>query len=241
MTRDQIRKHLELEKLSGADFLPAVKKRSKKAGAPEPPKPKAPDPPAREGRMEPRVPWLDEWREFEAQTLKCAKCRLHEKRTQVVFGVGSLRAPLMFIGEGPGEQEDLQGEPFVGRAGQLPTKTLQKLGVNRAQVYITNIVKCRPPGNRTPQLDEVVSCMPYPQRQIRLIGPKVICALGSPATKALLNTTRGITGLRGKYHEFNRMKILPAFHPAYVLRNMRVLGTLEADLGKACRDSGLLT
>ena len=228
MTREQVRKHLELERLMGLDFLPGSKGKA-------PAKPAAPETKVRE-----EVPWLGEWREFREKVLECTKCRLCEKRTQVVFGVGSLTAPLLFIGEGPGEKEDQQGEPFVGRSGQLLTKTLRKLGVKRTQVYIANIVKCRPPGNRTPQHDEVLACMPYLQRQIRYIKPKIICTLGGPATQAMLNSKRGITSMRGRYHIFNNMKIFPTFHPAYILRNMNNMGILEADLSKVCRDSGLI-
>jgi DNA polymerase len=128
----------------------------------------------------------------------------------------------------------------VGRAGQLLTKTLQKVGVQRRQVYIANILKCRPPDNRTPQFDEMSACMPYLLRQIQAIQPKVLCALGNIAAQTLLNTKTGITRLRGKYVSAHGVQIFPTFHPAYVLRNMGELGLFETDLRKVCQDAGLI-
>ncbi|RKU39176.1 uracil-DNA glycosylase [Candidatus Poribacteria bacterium] len=161
----------------------------------------------------------------------CVKCPLHETRTKVVFGVGNPNADLMFIGEAPGADEDRQGEPFVGRAGQLLTQIIEAgMKRKRSEVYIANVLKCRPPGNRNPQPVEVETCSPYLMRQIELVQPKVIIALGSFAAQMLLDTKTGITRLRGEFHDCNvpglRVPphrtppvIMPTYHPAYLLRN----------------------
>ncbi len=157
--------------------------------------------------------------ELEAEVSGCEKCRLCEGRTQTVFGVGNPDADLMFIGEAPGADEDRQGEPFVGRAGQLLTKIIQAMGMERDQVYIGNVLKCRPPGNRNPQLDEKGSCEPYLIQQIGIIRPKVIVALGNIAVQSLLLTSTGITKLRGRFQEYQGIPLMPTFHPAALLRN----------------------
>jgi DNA polymerase len=145
---------------------------------------------------------------------------LAETRTNVVFGVGDPHADLMFVGEGPGEQEDLRGEPFVGRAGQLLTTLIEGIGLTRAEVYITNVVKCRPPGNRDPLPPEIESCRPYLDGQLRLVDPRVVVTLGNFATKLLLATKEGITRLRGREFPFRDGTVLiPVLHPAAVLRN----------------------
>ena len=150
----------------------------------------------------------------------CTRCKLHTLgRRQVVFGVGSPTASLMFVGEAPGEDEDRQGEPFVGRAGQLLTKIIEAIGLTRDQVYIANVIKCRPPGNRNPEPDEVASCEPFLFEQIAAIHPKVIVALGKFAAQSLLRSTEPITRLRGRVFEFRGARLLPTFHPAYLLRN----------------------
>lgn len=163
---------------------------------------------------------------LDADAQGCTKCKLHEGRTTVVFGVGNPNADLMFIGEAPGADEDRQGEPFVGRAGKLLTEIIKAMKFTREDVYIANVLKCRPPGNRDPAPDEVETCSPYLIRQIELIQPKVIVALGSFAAKMLLNTKTGITALRGQFHEStlaqqsdNAPVIMPTYHPAYLLRN----------------------
>ena len=148
----------------------------------------------------------------------CTRCRLHEQRTHVVFGVGDPRARLMFIGEGPGADEDAQGEPFVGRAGKKLDQMIEAIGLRREEVYIANVVKCRPPQNREPERDEVATCSPFLFRQIATIRPRVIVALGAPATRTLLNTRVGITKLRGTWHSFRGIPVMPTFHPAYLLR-----------------------
>jgi uracil-DNA glycosylase family 4 len=158
-----------------------------------------------------------------AASATCALCKLAGARTQVVFGVGDPSADLMFVGEGPGEQEDLKGEPFVGRAGQLLTQLIEGIGLTRADVYIANVVKCRPPGNRDPQPDEIEACAPWLDRQLELIRPLVIVTLGNFATKRLLDTKEGITKLRGREFPFSRAGLdailIPTFHPSAVLRS----------------------
>jgi uracil-DNA glycosylase len=150
----------------------------------------------------------------------CDRCKLHTLgRKQVVFGVGNPTADLMFVGEAPGADEDIQGEPFVGRAGQLLTKIIEAIGLRRDQVYIANIIKCRPPGNRNPEPDEIERCEPFLFRQIDAIQPKVIVALGKFAAQSLLKTTDPITRLRGRVYNYRGAQLIPTFHPAYLLRN----------------------
>ena len=166
----------------------------------------------------------------------CKRCKLCEARTNIVFGVGNPHAKLMFVGEGPGADEDAQGEPFVGRAGQKLNEMIHAIGLERKDVYIANVVKCRPPGNRDPESDEVATCSPFLFRQIEAIQPKAIVALGSPATKTLLATKAGITSLRGRWGRFRGIPVMPTFHPAFLLRKYTVENRLAvfADL-KAAR------
>ncbi len=149
----------------------------------------------------------------------CTRCKLHTGRTNLVFGVGNPDAALMFIGEGPGADEDEQGEPFVGRAGQLLTQIIKAMGFAREDVYIANVVKCRPPGNRNPEPDEIAQCSPFLQAQIASIKPKVIVALGKFAAQTLLATETPISRLRGRFHEMGDTVVMPTFHPSYLLRN----------------------
>jgi uracil-DNA glycosylase family 4 len=149
----------------------------------------------------------------------CRRCRLAAGRTHIVFGEGDPHAKLVFVGEGPGYEEDQQGRPFVGAAGQLLTKIIQAIGLSREQVYICNIVKSRPPGNRTPLPDEIEACAPFVERQIAAIKPDFICALGAVAAQRILRTTQPISRLRGRLHDYHGMKVLPTYHPAYLLRN----------------------
>ena len=155
--------------------------------------------------------------EASAEASTCTRCRLAQGRTQVVYGVGDPDADLLFIGEGPGFHEDKQGEPFVGAAGNLLTRMLGEIGLSRGEVYIANIVKCRPPGNRDPQPDEIESCTPWLVEQISLIQPRVIVTLGNFATKFVLDTQVGITRLRGQTHTWHDRTVVPTFHPAAIL------------------------
>ena len=158
--------------------------------------------------------------ELRAAIGDCRRCKLWPGRTHLVFGVGNPKAKLMFIGEGPGRDEDLQGVPFVGRAGQLLTDIITKgMGLRREEVYIANVVKCRPPENRNPESDEVTSCEPFLKKQIDLVRPKIIVALGKFAVQTLLQSKAPITKLRGQWHSYHGIKLMPTFHPAYLLRN----------------------
>jgi len=155
--------------------------------------------------------------EAAAEASTCTRCALAEGRTQVVFGNGDPHADLMFVGEGPGFHEDRKGEPFVGAAGQLLNRMLGEIGLERGDVYVGNIVKCRPPGNRDPEPDEIEACTPWLVEQISLIQPRVIVTLGNFATKFVLDTTTGITRLRGQIHEWHGRTVIPTFHPAAIL------------------------
>jgi len=148
----------------------------------------------------------------------CTRCKLWKNRTHLVFGTGNPYTDLLFIGEAPGEEEDLQGKPFVGRAGELLTKMIEAMGIRREDVYITNVVKCRPPGNRNPEKDEIDTCRPFLEEQISIISPKLICTLGAVATRTILGGSK-ISELRGKVQEYRGIKVVPTFHPAYLLRN----------------------
>ena len=156
--------------------------------------------------------------DFYQQIKDCKKCHLCKTRTNFVFGVGSQTAKVMFIGEAPGREEDLQGEPFVGKAGQLLDKILVAINFTRDKVYIANILKCRPPENRDPLPDEIEMCEPYLLEQIRIIQPKIICALGRISAQALLKTKQTLGQLRGKFHDYNGIKFLATYHPAALLR-----------------------
>jgi uracil-DNA glycosylase family 4 len=166
----------------------------------------------------------------------CVRCPLHEGRTNVVFGNGNADAALMFVGEAPGHHEDLQGLPFVGRAGQLLDELLGQIGLSRKDVFVANVLKCRPPGNRDPQPEEIDTCKPYLNRQIELIEPKVICTLGNFATKLLTRSNRGITAVHGRpqVHELGgrTVRVYPLYHPAAALRSTGTLGQLREDFAR---------
>ena len=149
----------------------------------------------------------------------CRRCLLHQTRHRLVFGEGSPQAELVFVGEAPGADEDAQGRPFVGQAGQLLTKIIGAMGLKREEVYICNILKCRPPGNRNPQPDEITACEPFLIRQLRAIRPKVICALGTFAAHTLLKSEAPISVLRGRFHSYQGIPLMPTYHPAFLLRN----------------------
>jgi uracil-DNA glycosylase len=170
----------------------------------------------------------------------CTRCRLHKQgRKQIVFGVGNPRAELMFIGEAPGADEDEQGEPFVGRAGQLLNNMIRAMGLSREEVYIANIIKCRPPGNRTPERDECETCSPFLMRQIQVIGPKAIVALGAVAAKTLLAINAPMTELRGRWYDFRGTKLAVTYHPAFLLRDPRQKKETWKDLQMVMKELGL--
>lgn len=169
----------------------------------------------------------------------CTRCPLHETRTQTVFARGTSSSGLCFIGEGPGADEDAQGYPFVGKAGQLLDRMIAAMGLSRDEVYVCNIVKCRPPNNRKPTPEEMAACMPYLDRQLELIQPSVIVALGATAVQGLLGTTAGITRLRGKWKLYKgRIAVMPTFHPAYLLRTPRAKRDVWEDLQAVLRQMG---
>lgn len=177
----------------------------------------------------------------ENQVRGCTKCRLHETRTNTVFGEGNPEARIMFIGEGPGETEDLQGRPFVGKAGQLLDRMIRAMGLNRSDVYICNIVKCRPPNNREPAPDEVATCTPYLLEQIEIVRPEVIITLGRPATQFILQSKLAMNRLRGQWHLWRGISIMPTYHPAYLLRNYteQTRGAVWSDLKQVLQRLGL--
>jgi DNA polymerase len=170
---------------------------------------------------------------------ECTRCKLHKHRHTIVFGDGNPKAELVFVGEGPGADEDAQGLPFVGRAGKLLTQMIEAMGLQRKDVYICNVVKCRPPENRTPEEDEVTTCSPFLLRQLDVISPKVIVCLGAVAAKTLLKTNQGISHFRGEWLDFRRSKLMATYHPAYLLRNPNAKPEVWKDLQKVMAVLGL--
>ena len=161
---------------------------------------------------------------------ECTRCKLHDKRQNIVFGVGNPEAPLVFIGEAPGAEEDKQGEPFVGAAGQLLTKMIEAMGFARQDVYICNILKCRPPGTRNPEPDEIAACEPFLKRQLAALRPRMMVCLGKFATQCLLRSDAPISKLRGHFHTYEGIPLMPTFHPAFLLRNPSAKREVWSDL-----------
>lgn len=192
--------------------------------------PALPDVAARPAATTPSVAELG-WDELRARVADCARCRLCEKRTNTVFGVGDEHADWMLVGEAPGENEDKQGEPFVGQAGKLLDNMLRALALKRGEnVYIANVIKCRPPGNRNPEPDEVARCEPYLQRQVALVKPKLIVALGRFAAQTLLKTDGSIASMRGRVHQYEGVPVIVTYHPAYLLRSLQDKAKAWSDL-----------
>lgn len=179
------------------------------------------------------------WEALVADTHNCNACRLAGTRTNVVFGVGNPNADLMFIGEAPGRDEDLQGEPFVGRAGQLLTDIIKAMKLTRDDVYIANVIKCRPPENRNPEPDELDECRPFLRRQVDLIKPKVIVTLGRFGLQSLTEKGYSISAVRGQWLEYNGIKLMPTYHPAYLLRNPAAKKDVWSDMKKVMAELGL--
>lgn len=177
-------------------------------------------------------------KEVEKAIAACQKCPLSQTRNNVVPGEGSPKADLMFIGEAPGGEEDRQGRPFVGRAGQLLTKIIESIGLKREDVYICNILKCRPPGNRNPLPSEIIECNPFLLKQIEIIRPKVICTLGKFAAQTLLNSETPISKLRGTFYDYHGTKLMPTYHPAYLLRNSAGKREVWIDMKKVAAELG---
>ncbi len=238
-----VRAHLEWQRDCGAPWL-ATGAPTRRAAAPAPPvtRPAAPATPAvpAASGVAGDLAGADSLATLRAHIGECTRCKLAGGRTTLVFGVGDPAAALMFVGEGPGHDEDLQGEPFVGRAGQLLTEIITKgMKLARADVYIANVVKCRPPGNRNPEADEIATCMPFLQRQVELVQPRVIVALGTFAAQTLLAVKTPITRMRGVWHEYRGIKVMPTFHPAYLLRSPGEKRLVWSDIKLVMAELGL--
>ena len=169
----------------------------------------------------------------------CQRCPLSKGRRNLVFGVGNPEAELVFVGEAPGRDEDIKGEPFVGRAGQLLTRIINAMGLSRDDVYICNVIKCRPPGNRDPLPEEIAKCEPYLKRQLDILNPLIICALGSFAARTLLKTEARISQIRGRVHTYNGIPLIPTYHPSYLLRNPQAKRDVWQDVQRAMEILGL--
>lgn len=229
----EVRARVEMEQWFGADVYPlAAAERTPAAARP------AAQPAARVVAED-----TEKRRELEVLRLAveaCHQCGLCETRTNVVFGVGKSDARLMFVGEAPGRDEDEQGEPFVGQAGKVLTKMIVAMGLSREEVYIGNILKCRPPDNRTPTLEEMAICLPHIVRQIKVIQPEIVCALGATALKGLLRDPRAAIGrMRGKFISWQGIKLMPTYHPAYLLRSPGEKHKTWEDLQKIVAELGL--
>lgn len=222
MTHDELRAQLRYYRDLGVKHL--YRREAAAAPEPPPPAPLLPPAPVMTGTLPPLAPDNDTLFRILEDLGDCRRCRLAEGRNKIVFGAGNEQARLVFVGEGPGADEDEQGLPFVGRAGQLLTQmiegTAKKEGLNllRSDVYICNVVKCRPPGNRTPEPDEMEICGQFLFRQLMTIRPKVICALGGTASRALLGAKEGVTKLRGNWHQWRDIPVMVTYHPSYLLR-----------------------
>jgi DNA polymerase len=219
-----LRAHVDYQRRLGViGYPPAARPAAELPVTPAPaPAPRRPAAPVETASLftEPGVARADSLESLRAAIGECQRCKLAPHRTNLVFGVGNPRARLVFVGEGPGADEDARGEPFVGRAGQLLTEIITKgMRLARSDVYIANVIKCRPPGNRNPEPDEVASCEPFLLRQIELIAPEVIVALGKFAAQTLLRNKTPITQLRGRWFDYHGIQLMPTFHPAYLLRN----------------------
>ena len=244
-TVDAIRQNLETDALLGASEVPVAKAAKaaveppKTDTSPKPRRPVGPDEADKAKRLEALA---------NEHLADCHKCHLDQHRNKVVFGQGSADTELVFVGEAPGAEEDKQGVAFIGRAGQLLTRMIQAMGITRDDVYICNVLKCRPPGNRTPSTDEIAACSPYLMEQLQIIAPKVIVALGAPASQTLLDTKTAIGQLRGRFHDFypsgsplvgRPVKLMPTYHPAYLLRNPADKTKVWDDLKMVMTELGL--
>ena len=220
--RNDVKNYIQFLKGSGATSLPCRKRESEippDAGLPVRPLKLEPQ----QAHMEPELQQTpakpESLHALKSELDGCSRCRLHEHRNNMVFGVGNPYADLLFVGEAPGFEEDKRGEPFVGKAGRLLTKMIESIGLKREDVYICNVVKCRPPENRNPLPDEIAACSPYLLKQIETVRPKAVCALGKFAAQTLLKNDAPISALRGKAHPFQKALLIPTYHPAFLLRN----------------------
>ncbi len=235
---EQLRAHLEYQRALGVRSLPVVPVPSSPAERPQAPAPVAQTTATRVPVVEaPTSEGLEAVRE---EIGDCTRCKLHKGRNTIVFGEGDPGAAVVFVGEGPGFEEDQQGRPFVGAAGQLLTDIIEKgMRIKRAEVYICNIVKCRPPGNRNPEPDEVAACIGFVKKQIAAIKPKVIVTLGNVPTQNLLNTKQGITKIRGVWQEYEGIPVMPTFHPSYLLRSPGEKKWVWVDIKKVMERLGI--
>ncbi len=228
-----LRERLELELSGGLDVLPRAQRPSGPTSVAPPaaaPRIASPSTPASAPRKLPIHPAADTpLGQVCAEALGCTRCKLAKTRTQVVFGVGNPKSPLMFVGEAPGADEDEQGEPFVGRAGQLLTKLLAEAGLTRGEVYIANVLKCRPPGNRPPEADEVAQCTSWLRKQLELIRPKLLCTLGNPSLKIFLGDDKRIMQARGRFYPKDEFLVFPTLHPSYLLRTPGDMHLVQTD------------
>jgi uracil-DNA glycosylase family 4 len=232
---DELRRHLAWQEADGSRVIFKGIAEAK-APAPQGPAPQAPAPARAPAAADaPGGQTLDQVRQ---ELGDCKRCKLCNGRTQIVFGVGNPRAELVFVGEGPGAEEDAQGVPFVGKAGQLLTKMIEAMQFKRDEVYICNVVKCRPPNNRNPEPDEIQACEPFLKAQLAAIRPKVIVALGKFAAQTLLRDPTPITRLRGQWREYEGVPLMPTFHPAYLLRSPEEKAKAWADLQEVMKRFG---
>ncbi len=241
--RASLRQQLETDQLLGLREVPIAKDVSAAIGRGAPVSPAAAEAPAASEEQQAQLQELDE-----SQVVNCKKCKLCETRTRTVFGQGSANARLVFVGEAPGYEEDQQGLAFVGRAGQLLTKMIIAMGLKREDVFICNVLKCRPPNNRTPASDEIAACSAYLFEQLQIIQPEIVCALGAPAAQTLLGTKEAIGRLRGRFHDFytsgatmigDPVPLMPTYHPAYLLRSPGEKKKTWADLQMIMAKLGL--
>jgi DNA polymerase len=230
--RDMGFTHLDLEEVTGLRGY-EVSAETSEPRNPETSEPRNPE------TSKPRNPETDDWTGLRIIALACTQCRLAKTRTQVVYGVGNPRADLMFIGEAPGRDEDLKGEPFVGRAGQLLTDIIKAMKLTRDDVYIANVIKCRPPENRNPEPDELDACRPFIKRQIELIQPKVIVTLGKFALQSLTGRSYAISAARGQWNEYDGIKVMPTYHPAYLLRTPSAKKEVWQDMKMVMAELGI--
>ena len=237
--RAALKQQLEADRRLGVASVPLRPRSWRRAASGDPAGARPVDAAAKAGRLRE----LDE-----AKVKGCTGCRLHEGRTQTVFGQGNPTARLVFVGEAPGYEEDQQGLVFVGRAGQLLTRMIAAMGLSRDDVFICNVLKCRPPDNRDPLADEILACSPYLQEQLTIIQPEILVALGSPAAKTLLSTTQSIGKLRGRFHDYYpsgvmglgpSIPVMPTYHPAYLLRNPSEKRKVWEDLQTVMQKLGL--
>ncbi len=236
-----LRGYVEYQRELGVAGYPSAPPASLPVPAPEAPaSPRPVDPVPRDLFAAPGLATTGSLEDLRSHIGDCQRCKLAPHRTTLVFGVGNPRARLVFVGEAPGRDEDRQGEPFVGRAGQLLTEIITKgMRLRREDVYIANVIKCRPPENRNPEPDEVASCEPFLLRQLELIGPEVIVALGKFAVQTLLRTKTAITQLRGRWYDYHGIKLMPTFHPAYLLRNPGDKRLVWEDIQQVMRELGI--